>query len=328
MQAFQTREILPSEGLDDQGADSPQAGTPGASGASARTSGRTSTSRKRNSEWSMEPWAVRDGVQSTTRYRKGPARRRGTSTANGGGVSKKSPSRIRSAISSRTMRSSRSRHRNYTTTGNLYRGAAAISVSGAAFPSHYLPQNYHLLTSSPPPPSHNLVSFPATSSAPAVTSAPTYLDYAPYSHTHDPSEHHYTHRSSQSQAMARTHSLSSESGIDEPNTPEPYGESLSLSIREMRLGVSAPTHGLGGYLTTAAGAGIDADLYGLPRQHQSVTETVPPAQAMGLGYHGLVQSYGDGWVETTAQRPGPGCGQDRGQSQAPGQPGGQFHGRY
>ncbi|KAI0535807.1 hypothetical protein GGR58DRAFT_529072 [Xylaria digitata] len=47
---------------------------------------------KKSTEWILEEWAIRDGVQSTTRYRKGnPARRRGAAKASPGrrgGVSK------------------------------------------------------------------------------------------------------------------------------------------------------------------------------------------------------------------------------------------------
>ncbi|KAJ2980018.1 hypothetical protein NUW58_g7056 [Xylaria curta] len=52
---------------------------------------------KKNSEWVLADWAVRDGVQSTTRYRKGnPSRRNGSSAhhrPHGNNLSRASPSR-------------------------------------------------------------------------------------------------------------------------------------------------------------------------------------------------------------------------------------------
>ncbi|GAW11694.1 hypothetical protein ANO14919_010440 [Xylariales sp. No.14919] len=45
---------------------------------------------KKSTEWVLENWAVRDGVQSTTRYRKGNPARRNCSSRRRGGVSRRS----------------------------------------------------------------------------------------------------------------------------------------------------------------------------------------------------------------------------------------------
>ncbi|KAK1829547.1 hypothetical protein QBC39DRAFT_373665 [Podospora conica] len=233
---------------------------------------------KKATEWFLEPWALQDGVQSTTRYRKDNTGRRSGSHRSAGASSRKKHG-SHHHITSNGSGSGRMRSRLQSTSSGLHHSM------------HYAP--HHLASLHHPHPRPALI-------MPPFGSTSGYMDYQ---HHHEQpqqlqppamfsSEHYRPLYSAQTR---------SESGADEPVTPEAsYHDGLPLPELHGRAASSSrnSTQAVAAAYYGAAGEGLvgGVDMAGY---------TYPSAAAAPVVnvYDEVVDRYG-GWVggveETTA----------------------------
>ncbi|KAK3938446.1 hypothetical protein QBC46DRAFT_451160 [Diplogelasinospora grovesii] len=98
---------------------------------SSANNDRESSSKKGTTEWVLEPWAIRDGVQSTTRYRKGHMAR---SAARGNNTSNIKPHHLR--IGGRDHHDYHRGRKGMVMTRRINKAAAAASAAASSRNHH------------------------------------------------------------------------------------------------------------------------------------------------------------------------------------------------
>ncbi len=234
-------------------------------GSKETTSNDVSTSSgdgKKPTEWFLEPWAVNGGVESTTRYRN-PTRRSGSSSRN-------SPYPSKGDGLSTAKKSARLRTRRADFGSG---GASAIHMS-----PHYL---HHLA------PRHHL---PPVSGLPMIADASSYrttlVGYSEYSDPQVYSTGHLQHHHHQRHVIP---AAPSESGVDEPTTPEQSYAEASLLLPDPRVTATSSSSVGGYYLPTRESHG-SLDSGDLPAY------AFPSAGSGTVGVYDEVVDRYSGWV--------------------------------
>ena len=181
-------------------------------GEAAATADPNDLDSKKATEWFLEPWALQDGVQSTTRYRKDNTGRRSGGSHRSAGASSRKKHGSHHHITSSGSGSSRIRSRHHLQ-----------SASSGLHSMHYAP--YHLTSLHHPHQRPALI-------MPPFGSPPSYHDYQ---HHHEYQHHEQPHQlqlamfPSEHYQPLYSAQVPSESGADEPVTPEAsYPDSLPL----------------------------------------------------------------------------------------------------
>jgi hypothetical protein len=253
-------------------------------GEAAATADPNNLDSKKATEWFLEPWALQDGVQSTTRYRKDNTGRRSGGSHRSARASSRKKHGSHHHITSNGSGSSRIRSRHHLS-----------SASSGLHSMHYGP--HHLASLHHPHQRPALI-------LPAFGSTPSYHDYQ---HHHE-YQHHEQLQQLQPAMFPSEHyrplysaQAPSESGADEPVTPEAsYPDGLPLPDLHGRA-ASSSNNSVQAVVAAYYGAAGEGTIGGV----DMAGYTYPSAAAAPVVnvYEEVVDRYG-GWVggveETTS----------------------------
>ncbi|KAK4184934.1 hypothetical protein QBC35DRAFT_33553 [Podospora australis] len=271
--------------------------TPGTSTSTSTTSDTAATSKK-STEWFLEEWAVQEGVQSTTRYRKGNQARRSGSGFNSGLLTPTSTSRHHnsyrpygSSSHSRDSSTSASGGIRKPSSGGLLLGRGSRSASSSISSRHH-PQLHHRASLSHHqlmPPQYHYTSPSRQYASMAMVTDSVYGHPAPQfysqSSSSDTSMQDFLSATDPQLLRATSEGLLSD---HEPVTPEPSPYELSSSSSQQQQQQQ--------YYAAAAAAQLGYSHHPHHQHHQ-----LPPhhmGHATGV-YDEVVDRFG-GWGSTGA----------------------------